>query len=77
MLQLNSPDGDYTLGEPFSDLLVGITSFGESAGGPFRPGVYTRIAYFRDWIDCVIEGNVCGVFLHLSYAVFLHYTPSS
>ncbi|MCA9211800.1 MAG: trypsin-like serine protease [Planctomycetales bacterium] len=33
--------------------LAGITSWGESCGGPQSPGVYTRISSFADWISDV------------------------
>ncbi len=31
--------------------LVGLTSWGESRCSTNYPSVYTRIAYFRNWID--------------------------
>lgn len=58
LLQLDIPYGDYTLGEPSYDLVVGITSFGENSGDTFKPGVYTSVSYFRHWIDCIIEEKV-------------------
>lgn len=58
MLQLDLVDDDYTLGEASSDVLVGITSFGEDPAEPFKPGVYTSVSYFRDWIDCITEEKV-------------------
>lgn len=57
-MQLDYFDGDYTLGEASFDLLVGITSFGEDSRETFKPGVYTSVSYFRDWIDCIIEEKV-------------------
>lgn len=35
-------------------VLVGITSFGEGCAQAFKPGVYTRIAHFRPWLDSVV-----------------------
>lgn len=34
--------------------LYGIVSFGEGCGLPDFPGVYTNVAYYRDWIDSEI-----------------------
>lgn len=39
-------------GGPLSvgNLLVGIVSWGDGCGEPYRPGVYVEVAYYRDWI---------------------------
>ncbi|CAD7700221.1 unnamed protein product [Ostreobium quekettii] len=50
----NDPDN----GDPKEDLLVGITSFGElgkECGESTRPGVYTRVSSFLEWITEKIE----------------------
>ena len=31
--------------------LVGVTSFGIAGCGTHKPSVYTRIAYFKDWVE--------------------------
>lgn len=63
LLKLDRIEGNHTLGDPSSDLLVGITSFGYDWSKTSTPGVYTRIAYFRNWIDCIIANTVCAAFL--------------
>lgn len=60
-LQLNKPLGYLKDGEPSRDFLVGITSFGiseEKREQLKKPGVYTSVSFFREWIDCVIEGEI-------------------
>lgn len=68
LLQLDFPNGDYTLGEASYDLLVGITSFGENSRVTFKPGVYTSVSYFRDWIDCITEERVRAMFFVLYHS---------
>ena len=36
-----------------SSVQVGITSFGEGCALPGKPGIYTRLAYYRAWIDSI------------------------
>ncbi|XP_006893598.1 PREDICTED: serine protease 56 [Elephantulus edwardii] len=45
--------GPLTCSEPGPhprDVLFGVTSWGDGCGEPGKPGVYTRVAVFRDWI---------------------------
>jgi len=43
--------GDYGGPLTFGNQVVGIVSTGEGCGRPNLPGIYTRIAHFRQWID--------------------------
>jgi len=36
---------------------LGVVSWGKKCGHPFLPGIYSRIASFRGWIDETIKGN--------------------
>lgn len=50
LLMLSIKDGD---------AIIGITSFGQSCGGP-TPAVYTSVYAFLDWIESIVwpeEGN--------------------
>lgn len=38
------------LGNPAKDLIVGLVSFGPEICGSERPGVYTSVFAFGDWI---------------------------
>lgn len=46
----------YDSGGPLSikKRLIGIVSWGAGCARQQKPGVYTRVAYFRDWIDRLI-----------------------
>ena len=38
-------------------ILVGITSFGSGCAKEGYPDVFTNVAYYKSWIDNVIENN--------------------
>lgn len=53
LIVAHSPRGYYGNGDPEKDMIIGISSFGE-CGGRF-PSVFTHVAYFRDWIEDIID----------------------
>lgn len=71
-MQLDKPLGHLKDGDPSLDRVVGITSFG--VGEEYRkkiekPGVYTNVGFFREWIDCIVKEKMPKVSAPCSYFV--------
>ncbi|KAF4014031.1 hypothetical protein G4228_005484 [Cervus hanglu yarkandensis] len=51
--------GPLTCSEPGprpKEVLYGVTSWGDGCGEPGKPGVYTRVAVFKDWLQEQMSG---------------------
>lgn len=40
--------------------LYGLTSWGQHCGKAYKPGVYVRVSYYRQWIDQKIKISLEG-----------------
>lgn len=52
--------GPLTCSEPGprpKEVLYGVTSWGDGCGEPGKPGVYTRVAVFKDWLQEQMSGE--------------------
>lgn len=52
--------GPLTCSEPGPrprEVLYGVTSWGDGCGEPGKPGVYTRVAVFKDWLQEQMNGE--------------------
>ena len=54
-------------------MLVGITSYGTGCALADYPGVYTRVSYYVDWINCFLTNNTYCI----ESTVFKQYTVVS
>lgn len=52
---------DVDNGHPSLDLIVGVTSFGPTNCDGSKPGVYTNLGFFKDWIRDVIDDKPTDV----------------
>lgn len=63
--------------------LYGITSWGQHCGYANKPGVYVKVAHYRNWIDEIMDKNtwtnteVVKIFITLAlYTDFCYYKHS-
>ena len=49
--------GPLTVDTAQGQKLVGIVAAGEGCGAPGKPGLYTRVSHYIDWIDGVVYGD--------------------
>ena len=51
--------------------IAGITSYGEGCGLPGKPGVYTRVSMYVDWINRRINAATRASSVPIPYASYL------
>eukprot|EP00210_Caulerpa_lentillifera_P005042 g4815.t1 len=55
LIELDYFGSDLSLGNPASDLVIGVESFGDGNCNNSVPTVYTDLTCFANWISCVTE----------------------
>ena len=47
-------------------IAVGLVSYGDKCGLPDKPGIYTRVSYFLNWINQNLAYSIKSMFLYIN-----------